>query len=290
MKCPVCDSPSTESRPLFRVRDYAIVACRICTHAYVENMPSDAELAELYKETADSFLGSGGAGPMAAYLGDNDRRFFAFYADRLDAIARTGVGKAGKILDFGCSQGAFVATLRKKGFTNVIGFDRSASAVEQGRKRWQLDLHSGSLEDFIAAHAASFDVVNLGNVLEHVPNPKALLADLRRLVRPSGGTLALCVPNTRSLQVRVAGTRSPVIDPPHHLQYYGPQSLARLVSSCGFSVTRMKTEFWQPASDLYLHMKGVPLWLGRTVRYGMGIPAYGINALKLGGVIAVLAR
>jgi 2-polyprenyl-3-methyl-5-hydroxy-6-metoxy-1,4-benzoquinol methylase len=271
------------------VRDYRIVECTSCAHGYVETVPSDAELAELYSDAAESFLGSGLAGPLAAYLGDDDRRFFAFHADRLAQISRAGAGPASRILDFGCSQGALVLTLQKKGYANVIGFDRSESAVEAGKRRWGLELVSGSFDDFVARHERSFDIVHAANVLEHVVDPKAILVAFRRLLRPAG-RVVLSVPNTRSLQVRIAGNRSPVIDPPHHLQYFGPSSLARLVGTAGFEVTELATEFWQPASDLYLRLKGVPLWMGKAVRYGMTLPGIAINALKLGGVISLTAK
>jgi len=285
--CPVCGA--SESRPLYRTGGYTIVECAACTHAYVEAMPTEAELAELYSETAESFLGSGGAGPMAEYLGDHDDRFFAFHADRLAELARAGASPDTRILDFGCSQGALLATLVKKGYRNVVGFDRSASAAAEGRARWSLDIATGDFAAFVAKHEGTFDIVHAANVLEHVIEPKAILADLRRLMTKSG-RLVVSVPNTRSLQVRLVGTKSPVIDPPHHLQYYGPKSFERLVTSSGFTVLHLATDFWAPSSDLYLHMKGVPLWLGRAVRHGMAVPGFGINALKLGGVISVLAK
>lgn len=286
-RCTVC--AASDYRPLFSVRDYSIVECKTCTHAWVESMPTEEELAALYRETAESFLGSGLAGPMATYLGDDDRRFFAFHADRLAAVEAAGAVPSTRILDFGCSQGAFVATLVKKGYRQVTGFDRSASAVREGRVRWNIDLEAGSLDEYALKDAGRFEIVHAANVLEHVVDPGGILRDLRKLLRPSG-RLVVCVPNTRSLQVGLAKTRSPVIDPPHHLQYYGPRSLAQVVTSAGFEVTTMRTEFWLPASDLFLHMKGIPLWLGKAVRHGMAVPGAAINALKLGGVISLCAR
>ncbi len=274
---------------LYAVRGYRILECTSCAHGYVETLPSEQELAELYSDAAESFLGSGLAGPLAAYLGDDDDRFFAFHADRLAHISRAGAVPASRILDFGCSQGAFAVTLRKKGYVDVIGFDRSEAAVEAGKKRWGLELVSGNFDEFVARHERTFDIVHAANVLEHVVDPRAIVVAFRRLLRPSG-RVVLSVPNTRSLQVRVAGKRSPVIDPPHHLQYFGPSSLARLVSLAGFEVTELATEFWQPASDLYLHLKGVPLWMGKALRHGMTLPGIGINALKLGGVISLTAK
>jgi 2-polyprenyl-3-methyl-5-hydroxy-6-metoxy-1,4-benzoquinol methylase/Zn ribbon nucleic-acid-binding protein len=284
--CPVCGA--TERRPFCTSNGYAIVECLACTHAFVDAMPSDEELATLYRDTSESFHGSGLAGPLAAYLGVDDRRYFAFYDDRLRAIEASGLAMDARILDFGCAQGAFVATLAKKGFSRVTGFDASAEAVAEGRDRWGLDLHTGSFKDFVAARGDTFDLVHAANVLEHVRDPREVLAEFRRLVG-AGGKLVLSVPNARSLQVRIARTRSPVIAPPHHLQYYGPKSLSRLVTEAGFHVVRVETDFWQPASDLYLNMKGVPLWVGRVIRRCMGVPGVAINALRLGGVVSVLA-
>ncbi len=286
--CPVCGADGR--RPFCVSNGYTIVECVSCTHAYVEAMPSDADLEALYRDTgsADSFLGSGMANEVAAYLGTDDRRFFAFYRDRLAAVARARATPETRILDFGCSQGAFVSALLRRGYRRARGFDISPLLVAEGRERWDLDLSGGDFAAFVGDHIGAFDLVHAANVLEHVREPQKTLADFRRLVGPAGA-LVLSVPNARSLQVQLAGARSPVIDPPHHLQYYGPRSFARLVVAAGFEVREVATEFWQPDSDLYLHKKGLPLWMCRGIRRVMAVPGLAINAARRGGIITVLA-
>ena len=75
-----------------------------------------------------------------------------------------------------------------------------------------------------------FDVVHSANVFEHLRAPAATLDELRELLSPQGHVV-ISVPNVRSLTVLLVRTRSPVIAPPHHLQYYTPRSMATLAAA-----------------------------------------------------------
>lgn len=74
----------------------------------------------------------------------------------------------------------------------------------------------------------SFDVVNLAEVIEHVPDPLGLLSEIRRVLR-AGGLLMLSTPNVR----RLTWGRNKE-DFPHHLYEFSTKTLSRLVSEAGF--------------------------------------------------------
>jgi SAM-dependent methyltransferase len=75
-------------------------------------------------------------------------------------------------------------------------------------------------------------------VLEHVHDPRRLLAEAHRILSP-GGWLVVQVPNVRSLQARLFGKRWAAVDIPRDLYYYAPAILGRLLEAGGFEVVRV---------------------------------------------------
>jgi SAM-dependent methyltransferase len=127
--------------------------------------------------------------------------------------------------------------LKEKGF-EVAGVDLSARAAEIAEREYGIDVAVGSVEQ-AAFKSAEFDVVVLLHVLEHVPNPHDVLAEIFRILRP-GGRIVLQVPNIDSLQFRMFGVRWYGLDVPRHLIDYSLSSVLRLLRSCGFVSERVR--------------------------------------------------
>jgi SAM-dependent methyltransferase len=97
-------------------------------------------------------------------------------------------------LDFGCYDGAFLAALRLKHVRQLTGVDASAEAIAAGRDRYpELDLRHGRPPLPLPFADAAFSSMTLLDVLEHVPDQKALLDELHRVLRPDG-VLIITVP------------------------------------------------------------------------------------------------
>jgi len=79
---------------------------------------------------------------------------------------------------------------------------------------------------------AGAEVVICHHMLEHVLNPADTLRDIRRVLK-SGGKLLLHVPFERERRYR----RFDASEPNHHLFSWNVQTLANLVTECGFTVT-----------------------------------------------------
>jgi SAM-dependent methyltransferase len=104
------------------------------------------------------------------------------------------------VLDVGCSQG-IVSILLARERHDVIGVDREEPALEFARARLaEEDEDTRQRLSFVHADAASlpfednrFDTVMLGEVIEHLVDPGAVLAEAARVLRP-GGVCVLTVP------------------------------------------------------------------------------------------------
>lgn len=97
-----------------------------------------------------------------------------------------------------------------------------------------------------ASSLGKFDVINLGEVLEHIPNP----ADMLKLVHAqlnTGGLVCVIVPNDfNPLQVILRddlGFNPWWVVPGHHLNYFNVVSLTSLLEKCGFEVLHQESTF-----------------------------------------------
>lgn len=89
-----------------------------------------------------------------------------------------------RLLDVGCG-GAWLA----EHFDDYAGVDVSTDAVTAARERG-LDVREIGPSDPLPFGDSEFDAVVLKDVLEHVPDPVALVLEVRRVLRPGGRVFA----------------------------------------------------------------------------------------------------
>lgn len=89
------------------------------------------------------------------------------------------------IADVGCGTGLLIKDLSVLGYKNIVGFDNSPIAVEFCKKRDISGIFLSGVER-ISATSASFDVVLLLDVLEHVRDEDLAISEIRRILKPDG--------------------------------------------------------------------------------------------------------
>jgi len=151
-----------------------------------------------------------------------------------DGIAYLPYEGEGRMLDFGCGVGAYVARMRAAGW-DAEGMDLVAEPVRAGREAG-LPLCQGTLPgaDLPSSH---YDVVTLWHVLEHVPRPKATLQACREILKP-GGRIAVVSPMSDSLLADRFGSCWYGLDVPRHLTHFTQATLARHLEAAGFGLDR----------------------------------------------------
>ena len=80
-----------------------------------------------------------------------------------------------------------------------------------------------------------FHVVRMSFVLEHLPNPRETLQEIRRILVP-GGRIYISIQNAGSLHYRLFGPRWFSLDVPRHLFSFTPKTIRRLLSSLGLEL------------------------------------------------------
>ncbi|MFP5375590.1 MAG: methyltransferase domain-containing protein [Acidimicrobiia bacterium] len=114
------------------------------------------------------------------------------------------VGRDRRVLDVGCAAGDLGRALRRRG-CRVAGVELDPAAAEAARSALDEVLTGDVGELDLVGHFGkeSFDVVVLGDVLEHLPDPVAALRRLQPLLAPEGSVVA-SIPNVAHGAVRLA--------------------------------------------------------------------------------------
>ena len=109
---------------------------------------------------------------------------------RLEWIERHASLAGKTVVDVGCGGGILAESMARLG-ARVTGIDLSEKALRVATLHLQKEMLSvkyekAAVEEFAALHAGAFDVVTCMELLEHVPEPPAMVAACARLVRPGG--------------------------------------------------------------------------------------------------------
>ena len=156
-----------------------------------------------------------------------------FWRERLARIER--VAARGRLLEIG-SDGQFLRLAAASGWS-VTGLQPDAATCADAAARFGLELQPVTLGE-AAFPDASFDVVTLFHVIEHVPSPRALCREVLRVLRP-GGALFAETPNVDTLWFRVLGPRWRQLIPDHYW-FFSPTTLCGMLTRVGYAVDRVE--------------------------------------------------
>lgn len=153
-------------------------------------------------------------------------------ADHVIALCRRAGVRPASTLEVGCGDGALLCELHRRGFGGrLTGIEITTAAVAIARERPQIDaveLFDGAR---VPAPDGTYDLGILSHVLEHVPDPAALLADVGRTC----GAVLIEVPLEANLSARRARKREHAAEV-GHLQRLDRPSARQIVDRAGLSV------------------------------------------------------
>lgn len=138
---------------------------------------------------------------------------------------------AGKLIELGCAFGFFLDEAKQD--FDVCGVEISDHAREVCTQRG-LDVVREASPEFLDSHGP-FDAAVMLDVLEHMPDPGAMLEQLRGAMRP-GAQLLITTGDYGSLLARTMGKRWRLMTPPQHLWFFSPKTVTALLERHGFKV------------------------------------------------------
>lgn len=264
--CPVCDSESRDKLydelvdwTFFSAPGtWKLFKCLHCGSAYLDPRPSEESIGLAYssyythddielrdfgklslKNRFRRILANGYRNwrygttyRPASRLGILLLAFLPRVRNQIDAVMRhlPRPNKGQCLLDFGCGNGKFLQLAKDAGW-DAVGVDMDPVAVESAKKNG-LDVRLGGRE-VLDNISKKFDVITLSHVIEHVPNPKALIECLFSFLTVDG-CLWLETPNINAQGHAIYGAKWRGLEPPRHLVLFNLSSLTKLLVEVGF--------------------------------------------------------
>lgn len=236
--CPSCRS--TVSAPFdqrqFHGQPVTNVICRSCGLVYQSPRMTQAESQAFY-EAEYRLLYQGQEGPNPKDL--------SVQAGRARAILEftsSQVKECRRLLEIGCSTGILLKELKDHYHAEAVGIE-PGNAYRQHARSLGLEVYA-SLDELAQNHPASFDLLCMVHVLEHLPEPVEYLDSLRQKYLSPGGWLLLEVPNLFAHDCFEVA----------HMVSFSAHTLKQVVEKAGFRVVWQRTH-GQPRSRL------IPLYL-----------------------------
>lgn len=220
MSCVICGH-----QPLLPIY-HLLNQCPNCGHAVYQERVSTQQSAELYDAHYFTF------GEYYSYANDA----FAFdlnFNQRLKDVRR--FCPSGNLVEIGCANGLF---LRKaKQYFSVVGFEVSQPMAELGRQSG-LDIRNQNFCDDKTLAQNSLDAIVLWDVIEHLPDPIAVIKKSHKLLKKDG-VIAMTTGDIESQMAKRQGRAWRLIHPPTHLHYFSKRSLTQSLKDNGFDLVKI---------------------------------------------------
>ena len=184
---------------------------------------------------------------------------------------------AGKrVLDVGCGGGILAEAMAARG-ARVTGIDLSEKSLRVAElhllsSKAQVTYERVSADDYAQRHAGEFDVVTCMELLEHVPEPSAMVAACARLVRPGGQVFFSTINrNPKAYLFAVIGAEYILRLLPRgthdYERFIKPSELSRYAREAGLRVSELIGMTYNPLTQRYrLEADCDVNYLLRTVR------------------------
>lgn len=213
------------------------------THATEERGITDGRIERAKRNVLNGYLNR----EWGASLSPASRVFGRHLPKSVKALIDEGVMRnlprpAGgrRLLDVGCGDGQFLSFARSAGW-RIAGFDFDPKAIRIARSSG-LEVRLGGFET-VEQESEGFDAITVSHVIEHVHDPKGLLAHCYRLLKP-GGYFWIETPNVDSYGHSEFQSNWRGLEPPRHLQLLSWALLQHMLEETGFS--HVTSASWRP--------------------------------------------
>lgn len=170
MACLFCNTTHTVNSAyedtVFNKKVFSYLKCGNCGLVYISPLPVDADFVEMYPT---SYQGELITKPSGSY------DWLFKYVD--------ASGKYHTLLDYGCGNGKFVVEAIAKGY-EVTGVEFSPSLVTNLNSAVSAATFL-TISDFLEQEKR-YDIIFLGNVLEHLTNPAEMIAYFKKRLNENG--------------------------------------------------------------------------------------------------------
>jgi len=229
-KCPLCDGESElhscynmitnidQIEGFNPVRKWRI--CKKCNHIFAENYPKD--LGVILAATAPNY-----------HLEPNIRLFPILSSILSNIKSFTG---GVKLLEVGVGAGEMISVAKEMLF-DVTGLDIRPVYANNVAQRFNIPVYAVDVMEF--ASSELFDVIILGDIIEHLAKPTGIIKKCHDLLSDNG-VIWISTPNFESAFSSAMKDKDPMWRVCEHLNYFSLTSLKKLLNDIGFTIKDYK--------------------------------------------------
>lgn len=231
--CPACGGDNHVIQ--FNKFGFYYVMCNDCETLFVNPRPPFELLADFYIHSPSTkFWVNEFFKPVA------EARREKIFRPRAEYIAQKfGSNHEWIVGDIGAGFGLFLEELSKIWPQSKLIAIEPSEEMHEICKAKGFETLSCTIED-VTGWDKKFDLLTSFELLEHVYDPPMFLRKVHELLRP-GGRLILTTLNGEGFDIQVLWKNSKSVFPPHHLNFFNPQSIRILLKRCGFTVEEIST-------------------------------------------------
>lgn len=242
-QCLICDSDSYQRIAPLKYdylnrfnTDFYLVKCQRCGFHYLNPLPKDEDLIEIYSDEYHFHKGKW----LYSLFG-----WFFGLSLITDASLTKKYKTRGTVLDIGGGSGNFLDHFSTCWTRYYV--DPSPSAV--GTLNKDIKIFNKYLEE-CHFDTELFDVIILRNVLEHISNPIPLIKEIWRIIKKEG-ILFIRIPNINSVDYKLFREYWYVVQDPGHIAFYSPDTITKLMSSMNFNTLHLSTTSFSAPLSLF---------------------------------------
>lgn len=153
-------------------------------------------------------------------------------ADHVLALCQRAGLRPRAVVEVGCGDGALLSELHRRGLgVTLAGFEITDAATALARQRPEIDMVQTFDGKHLPVAEGTYDLGILSHVLEHVPDPAALLAEVGRACR----AVVIEVPLEANLSAARSSKRKGAVEV-GHLQRFDRAAVAAVVEQAGMGI------------------------------------------------------
>ena len=153
---------------IWNKKKYTYVQCRACKTTHVSPYPNDSDFELMYAKDAY-----------------HDEHYHEINVDQYRGSIEWLSSLSGNrktLLDFGCGNGAFLLAAKQEGFI-CKGVEYDSETIKFASEKSGVEVKS--LDETISSEE-EFEIIHLGDVFEHLPQPEQILSQLEKMLAPNG--------------------------------------------------------------------------------------------------------
>jgi len=227
---------------------FDVIECANCGFKHVYPLPTDEQIENAYRHEYYS-----DDKPLYLEKVQEDSDWWRqVYEERFEIFEKHLDTDQRNLLDIGSGPGLLLMTAKSRGWV-AKGIEPNIKAAQYSQGLG-LDVENIFFNEDSFSTLGKFDVINMGEVLEHIPHPFELLQLARKCLNKNG-LICIVVPNDfnpfQLILHEHLGYSPWWVAPPHHINYFSFKTLRTLLKTIGYEVIYEESTF---PIDLFLLM------------------------------------